>query len=37
LQLQAETDTVRRNMAALLVALLATFRSSVRSRLELEA
>ena len=37
LELPAETDTVRGSMTALLVALLAPFRSSVRSRLELEA
>ena len=36
LQLRAETDTVRPSMTALLVALLAAFRSSVRSRLDLE-
>ena len=36
LQLRAETDTVRRSMTALFIALLAAFRSSVRSRLELE-
>jgi transposase InsO family protein len=37
LQLQIDTDTVRRSMTALLVAFLAAFRASVRSRLELEA
>ena len=36
-QLRAETDTVGRNMPALLIALFATVRSAVRSRLELEA
>ena len=36
LQLRAETDTVRRSMTALFIALLAAFRSSVRSRLELQ-
>ena len=37
LPLRAGTDTVRRSMPALLVALLAALRSFVRSRLELEA
>jgi hypothetical protein len=36
LLLRAESDTVRRNMTALFVASFAAFRSSVRSRFELE-
>jgi putative transposase len=35
--LRGGTDTVRRSMPSLLVALLAAFRSFARSRLELEA